>query len=98
MASRGGPARTCNVRDCDRRNCPEQPPQDHQPYGLSPILSVEEAAHFLGLNAKTVYGAIAAQRMPGRKVGQRTVILRDALLDWLRSQDRVVHQRKRKKR
>ena len=64
-------------------------------YGLPQILTVEEAAAFLRLNVKTVHAAITAGEMPGRKVRRRTVILRDALLEWLRSKPRVTARRKR---
>jgi excisionase family DNA binding protein len=64
-------------------------------YGLPPLLTVEEVAHFLRMNVKTVYAAVSAGEMPGRKVRQRTVILRDALLQWLRTQERVRPRRKR---
>ena len=66
-------------------------------YGLSPVLTVEETAEFLRLNVKTVHAAIAARDFPGRKVGRRTVILRDALLDWLKSEERVLPGRRRKR-
>jgi len=64
-------------------------------YGLPSVLTVEEAANFLRLNVKTVYTAISAGQMPGRKIGNRTVILRDGLLDWLQSSERVLPSRKR---
>ena len=64
-------------------------------YGLPPILSAEEAAAFLRLSVKTVYAAISSGEMPGRKVRKRTVILRDALLEWLRTgQGRVSRSRR----
>jgi len=64
-------------------------------YGLPPVLTVEDAAAFLRMNSKTVYAAVAAGEMPGRKVRKRTVILRDALLDWLRTgQGRVSRSRR----
>ncbi len=58
-------------------------------YGLPVVLGVEEVAAFLGLNVKTVYAAIEERGLPARKVGpRRIVILRDALLEWLRSNER----------
>ena len=66
-------------------------------YDLPQILTVEETAEFLRLNVKTVHAAIAAGTFPGRKVGRRTVILRDALLDWLKSEERVLPGRRRKR-
>ena len=67
------------------------------PYGLHPVLTAEEAAAFLRVNVKTVYNAISAGQMPGRKVGNRTIILRDAMLSWLKSPKRVLPS-KRKRR
>lgn len=69
---------------------------DHQPgYGLPPVLSVAEAASFLGVNTKTVYVAISEGQLPARRIGRRrVVILRDALLRWLASEERVVPERR----
>lgn len=72
--------------------------QDDPTYGLPPVLTADEAAAFLRMNAKTVYAAVAAGEMPGRKVRQRTVILRDALLQWLNTQERVRPRRRRSRR
>lgn len=66
-------------------------------YGLSAVLTVAEAAAFLRLNIKTVYAAISSGELPGRKVGGRTVVLRDAMLEWMRSDDRVLSQTSRRK-
>ena len=63
-------------------------------YGLPPILTADQVADFLGVHKVTVYEAIKGRQFPGRRVGRRVVILRDALLDWLRSNDRVVPQRR----
>ncbi len=64
-------------------------------YGLSPVLSVAEVAAFLGVNAKTVYVAISEGQLPARRIGRRrVVILRDALLRWLASEERVVPERR----
>lgn len=60
---------------------------DRQTYELAPVLSVGEVASFLRLNRKTVYDAVAAREMPGRRVRNRVVIPRDALLEWLRGND-----------
>ena len=54
-------------------------------YGLPPIITAEEAAEFLRVNVKTVYAAIQQGQLPGRRVGKRLVIFRDALLQWLQS-------------
>ena len=55
-------------------------------YGLPIVLTVQEAAAFLRVNVKTLYAAIDAGDVPGKKVGpRRVVVLRDALLQWLRA-------------
>ena len=73
-------------------------PTDDDTYGLPPILNAEQAAEFLGVNVKTLYKAVADGTMPGKKIGHRTVILRDALLEWLRTQERVRTRRGRSRR
>ena len=66
-------------------------------YGLPPVITVEQAAEFLGVDVKTVYSAIRAGDLPAGKLGRRRVlILRDALLEWLRSERRVPPGRRRK--
>lgn len=62
--------------------------------GLPAVLTVEETAAFLRLNPKTVHAAIAAGELPGRKVGRRTLVLRDALLHWLKLEERVLPRRR----
>jgi excisionase family DNA binding protein len=47
------------------------------------ILTVDEAADFLGLNRHTLYNAIACQTVPHRRIGRRILLYRPALLDWL---------------
>jgi excisionase family DNA binding protein len=63
-------------------------PTPADPYGLAPILSVADVAAFLGLDPKTVYGAITRHELPARRIGKRLVVLRDALLSWLRAEER----------
>ena len=63
-------------------------------YGLPVVLTVEEAAEFLRLNVKTLYAAIDVGAVPARKFGKRIVILRNALLDSMRSKWRVLSSRK----
>lgn len=63
-------------------------------YDLAPVLSVEEAACFLRLNRKTVYEAVAAREMPGRRIRNRVVIPRDALLEWLQGYDCVLPRKR----
>ena len=64
-------------------------------YGLPKTLTVEEAAEFLRINVKTLYAAVDSNEVPALKIGKRIVILRDALLDCLRSKKRVLSSRKR---
>jgi len=64
-------------------------------YGLPKTLTVEEAAEFLRVNVKTLYAAVESKEVPALKLGKRIVILRDALLDCLRSKKRVLSSRKR---
>ena len=64
-------------------------------YGLPPILTVDEVADFLRLNRKTVFAAIKEKAMPGRRVGRRVVVCRDALLDWLWSDGSGLSSRRR---
>lgn len=66
---------------------------------LPDILSVSDAASFLGVDRKTIYQAVGEGSFPGRRVGaRRVVVLRDALLDWLRSSERVSPSRQRRSR
>ena len=66
-------------------------------YGLPVVMTIDEAAEFLRMNRKTVYAAIAAGEIPGSRIGKRVVILRDALLSWMRSNGRVLSSRTRRK-
>lgn len=51
---------------------------------VPPIMSVREAAQFLGMNEKAIYRAVARREMPGaRRIGKIVRISTDALLDWL---------------
>ncbi len=65
-------------------------------YGLPVVMTVGEAAEFLGVNAKTLYDAIRAGGVPARRIGRRVVILRDSLVSWLKSQEHVLPSRKRR--
>ena len=69
--------------------------EQEETYGLPAVLTVDEVAAFLRMNRKTVFASIATGEMPGRKVGRRVVILRDALLEWMRSKARVSSRRTR---
>ena len=63
-------------------------------YGLPRVMTVEEAAEFLRVNVKTLYAAVESKAVPAIKIGKRVVILRDALLDSMRSKWRVLSSRK----
>jgi len=43
------------------------------------VLSVDEAARFLGCDRKTIYGAIASGDLPALKLGRRLFISREVL-------------------
>ena len=79
----------------NEKKAPAVQPAEHETYGLPPVLTVDEVAAFLRLNRKTVFAAIAAKEMPGRRVGRRVVVLRDALLDWMRSKARLSSRKRR---
>jgi len=56
--------------------------------GLRPVLSLSEAASFLGCNVKTIREAISLGQLPARRLGhRRLVILRSALVEWLNGSD-----------
>ena len=66
-------------------------------YGLAPILTVDEAARFLRVNAKTVYAAIGQGLIPAKKISDnRIVIVRDKLLRWLESDNSGLPQKRRR--
>jgi predicted DNA-binding transcriptional regulator AlpA len=54
---------------------------DGTKYGYRPL----EAVAATGASRSVLYEAMRAGRLPYRKLGAATVILRDDLLDWLRS-------------
>ena len=59
------------------------------PAALPEVMTPDELAAFLRLNRKTVYELLARRAIPGsRRIGRRYRIARDAVLDWLRGQDR----------
>ena len=47
------------------------------------VLNAEEAAAFLGLDRKTVYGYARRGQAPHRQVGRRILLSRSALVAWL---------------
>jgi excisionase family DNA binding protein len=61
---------------------------------LAPIITPDELVGLLRLNRKTIYDLLARRQIPGvRRLGRRYRISRDAVLDWLRGQDRVSRAR-----
>jgi len=46
------------------------------------LLGVREAAAFLGVSPRTLYGWISQRRIPFRKAGRRVLFLQSELLDW----------------
>lgn len=52
-----------------------QPPPD--------VLSVIEATRVLGISRTTVYKLMDAGRLPGRKIGRKTVIMRRDIAAFL---------------
>jgi excisionase family DNA binding protein len=68
---------------------------DAETYGLPPVLTPEEVAGFLDLNIKTVYASLAAGEVPGRRIRGKWVILRESLLDWLRSVEPTPQKRRK---
>ena len=63
---------------------------------LPEVMTADEVAKFLRVNVKTVYEAVKAGQLPGRRVGKRVVFWRDALLEWLRSKERVLPANRRR--
>src|SRR5690348_2077660 len=48
------------------------------------FLNVNEAAEFLRIAPKTLYGLVSQRRIPFRKAGRRLLFLHSELLDWTR--------------
>jgi excisionase family DNA binding protein len=61
---------------------------------LAPIITPDELVGLLRLNRKTIYDLLARRQIPGAcRIGRRYRISRDAVLNWLRGQDRVSRAR-----
>lgn len=54
-------------------------------YGLPNVMSVDDAASFLGVNKKTVYAALREKQIPSLRIGRRIVVLTDALITSMSS-------------
>jgi excisionase family DNA binding protein len=48
------------------------------------LIDVTEAANFLRIAPKTIYGLVSQRRIPFRKAGRRLLFLESELLDWTR--------------
>jgi excisionase family DNA binding protein len=48
------------------------------------FLNVNEAAEFLRIAPKTLYGLVSQRRIPFRKAGRRLLFLQSELLEWTR--------------
>jgi excisionase family DNA binding protein len=48
------------------------------------LLDVREAAEFLRVAPKTLYGLVSQRRIPFRKAGRRLLFLESELLEWTR--------------
>jgi len=46
------------------------------------FLSVQEAAEFLRVSPRTIYGFVSQRQIPYRKVGRRVLFLESELLEW----------------
>jgi excisionase family DNA binding protein len=51
------------------------------------LMTVEEAASFLRKNPKTIRNWIGQRTIPFVKNGNRSMILRDSLAEWLKQQE-----------
>ncbi len=46
------------------------------------FLSVKEAAEFLRVSPRTVYGWVSQRALPHRKAGRRVLFLKSELVEW----------------
>jgi len=53
---------------------------------LEPLLSVDEAAHVLGISRVSLYRLLAAGDLPRVKVGNRTMVTPGSLREYIRRQ------------
>lgn len=58
-------------------------PDVYIPLGDRQVLSVEQAACFLGVHRVTVYGLLRTGRLSSVKIGRRRLITRSAINDLL---------------
>jgi excisionase family DNA binding protein len=57
--------------------------RDGANFSQTKLLSVPEAAAFLGLKVPTIYGLTCSRRISFYKVGSRTMFKEQQLLDWI---------------
>ncbi len=50
-------------------------------------LTVEEAAHLIGVSKPTMYAIVKRPSFPAIHIGRKILICRDALLRWLKGED-----------
>jgi excisionase family DNA binding protein len=52
------------------------------------FLSVDEAAEFLRVSPRTVYGWVSQRALPHRKAGRRVLFLESELVEWTKPNSR----------
>jgi excisionase family DNA binding protein len=52
------------------------------------LMNVKEAAEFLRVSPKTVYGFVSQRRIPYRKAGRRLLFLESDLISWTQPPER----------
>jgi excisionase family DNA binding protein len=52
------------------------------------LMEVKEAAEFLRVAPKTLYGLVSQRRIPYRKAGRRLLFLESELIEWTRPTER----------
>ena len=52
------------------------------------LMTVAEAAAFMRVRVKTLYGWSAARKVPSLRARGRVLFQRDKLLDWMRGEER----------
>jgi len=57
------------------------------------FLSVREAAEFLRVSPRTVYGWVSQRALPHRKAGRRVLFLESELVEWTQPNSRGDHYR-----
>jgi len=55
---------------------------DSQATANQRLISVSEAAAFLGVSPRSLYGWVSQRQIPYRKAGRRVLFLESELLEW----------------